>query len=406
MSNPTIKPRTAKELGIMQGFPPLPEKRPNLTNWDLPPYNRWSFMNMRKLFPTADVKTSHETMQPLSYDLQPLLQLTYQDATGEDISLSDFLDRSYTDGFIVLHKGKIIQEYYANDMTEATPHLSQSVAKSVVGSLTGILADQGIVDVNAPLVTYVPELAQCGYKDALLKHALCMNSGVRFTEDYNLPQSDMTRVDIASGWRPVPEGEKRLSIREVILTLPKIREHGEIFDYRSIETDVVAWVLERATNKSLAELTSDLIWKKIGAEHDAFFTVDNETTALADGGFNATLRDYARFGLLMQNDGYVGNEKVISSQWVNACGSGDKSIYGAPYTDTCPNGAYANFWWNHNAMEGDFMARGVFGQMIYVNRKANITIVKLSTWPDYLIRDYTVDALTAFRAITKHCTHT
>ncbi|MDX1736652.1 MAG: serine hydrolase [Alphaproteobacteria bacterium] len=401
MDRPTIKPRTARELGIMQGFPAVPEKRPTLLNWDLPPFNRWSFMNMRKLFPTADVKTSYQSIQPLSYDLQPLLKLSYKDAQGEDTTIANFLDRSYTDGFIVLHKGRIIHESYANDMTEVTPHLSQSVAKSVVGSLAGILVEQGLVDINAPLVTYIPELAQCGYKDALLEHALCMTSGVRFTEDYNLPQSDMTRIDIASGWRPVPEGEKRLSIREVILTLPKIREHGEIFNYRSIETDVVAWALERATNKSLADLTSEYIWKKIGAEQDSFFTVDNETTALADGGFNATLRDYARFGLMMQNDGYVGDQQVVPTTWVDACATGDKSIYGDPYTQTCPNGAYSNFWWVNNIEEGDFMARGVFGQMIYVNRRTETTIVKLSTWPDYLIQSYTVDALKAFAAILK-----
>ncbi len=245
----------------------------------------------------------------------------------------------------------------------------------------------------------VPELKRCGYKDAKLSHALNMTSGVRFVEDYNMPESDMTRIDIASGWRPFPDGAVQPTIRDVILTLPKVKQHGSVFEYKSVETDVVAWALERAANKSLAELVSELIWKKIGAEQNAFFTVDRAGTALADGGFNATLRDYARFGLMMQNNGRVGRVEVVPSSWVDEFERGDSSLYGAPYTDTAPEGAYSNFWWVNNIEKGDFMARGVFGQMIYVNRRADLTIVKLSTWPDYVITNFTRDSFAAFRAI-------
>jgi CubicO group peptidase (beta-lactamase class C family) len=276
------------------------------------------------------------------------------------------------------------------------------VAKSIIGSLTGILHSQGIVDPEAPIVNYVPELKRCGYRDAKLSHALNMTSGIRFVEDYNMPDSDMTRIDIASGWRPLPDGEVQSTIRDVILTLPKTRPHGEIFEYKSVETDVVAWALERAANRSLAELVSELIWKKVGAEHNAFFTVDRAATAQADGGFNATLRDYARFGLMMQNGGKVGDAEVVPSDWVDSCATGDRSIYGPPYNNTCSEGAYSNFWWVNNVEAGDFMARGVFGQMIYVNRAAELTIVKLSTWPDYQITNFTRDSLAAFGAIMNH----
>lgn len=401
MANSALKPRTASELGIMHGFPPPPEKRPDLTNWDLAPFNRWSFMNIRKLFPTVDVKADYSNIQVLPSQLQDLSSISFRDHTGKNRSIAEFLDDSYTDGFLVLHKGRIVTEKYFNDMQPDTAHLSQSVAKSFVGSLAGILQERGLVDQDAPLVSYVPELARCGYKDAKLSHALNMTSGVRFVEDYGIPGSDMTRIDIASGWRPVPEDESQQTIRDIILTLPRIRKHGKVFEYRSVETDVVAWVLERAANQSLATLVSDLIWKKIGAEHHAFFTVDRAATALADGGFNATLRDYARFGLMMQNSGKVGNQQVVPASWVDACASGNRSVYGPPNTDICPQGAYSNFWWDNNIEAGDFMARGVFGQMIYVNREADLTIVKLSTWPDYVITDFTRDALGAFSAIRK-----
>ncbi|MFA9419304.1 MAG: serine hydrolase domain-containing protein [Gammaproteobacteria bacterium] len=398
MNQPT-KPQTARELGIMRGFPPPPEKRPGPSNWDLPPFNRWSFLNMRSLFPTVDVKSSCGGIKPLSVAKQDLLSIEFTDHKGASTTVSEFIDNTYTDGLIVLHRNRVIAENYYNEMLPDTPHLSQSVSKSIVGCLAGILCDRGILDIEAPLIDYVPELASCGYKDAKLGHALSMTSGVQFVEDYNVPHSDMTRIDIACGWRPAPEGDEQPTIRDVILSLPKIREHGEIFNYRSVETDVVAWAIERATAKSLSELVSELIWQKIGADHDAFFTVDKAATAVASGGFNATLRDYARFGLMMQNDGVVGDIRVVSKHWVDSCASGNHSLYRKPYTDTCPNGAYSNFWWVDNIIKGDFMARGVFGQMIYINREAELTIVKLSTWPDYKKPDFTRNSLLAFEAI-------
>jgi CubicO group peptidase (beta-lactamase class C family) len=402
MNNIALKPRTARELGIMCGFPPPPEKRPDLTNWDLAPFNRWSFMNVRKLFPTVEVKADSAYVSQLPESLLDLSSLRFRDHADKPISLPEFLDRSYTDGLLVLHKGAVISEIYSNSMQANTPHLSQSISKSIVGALTGILHQQGLIDPQAPLVEYVPELKHCGYQSVTLSQALDMTSGVRFVEDYNHPESDIRRIDIASGWRPSPDCDSYPTIRDVILTLPQIRPHGECFEYRSIETDVIAWALERAANESLANLVSELIWQKIGAEHDAFFTVDRAMTALADGGFNATLRDYARFGLMMQNGGRTGSVQVVPEDWIEQSTRDKGNVYGAPYSDLCPSGAYRNFWWLNNIRRGDFMARGVFGQVIYIDRQSELTIVKLSTWPDYLIRHFARDSLLAFDAIRKH----
>ena len=406
MTHVVLKPRTALELGIMCGFPPPPEKRPDLSNWDLAPFNRWSFMNVRKLFPTVEVKAEPASSSPLPVALRDLSRIRFVNSAGHRVSLAEFIDSSYTDGMLVLHRGEVIMETYCNNMQADTQHLSQSIAKSLVGALTGILHHQGLVDPRAPLVEYVPELEDCGYRDATLAQALDMTSGVRFTEDYDHPDSDIRRIDIASGWRPPPEANgANPTIRDIILTLPRIRPHGKQFQYRSIETDVVAWVLERASKRSLANLTSELIWKPIGAEQDAYFTVDRALTAQADGGFNACLRDYARFGLMMQNGGCTGSTQVVPNAWAEMSTQDGGRSYGPPYSDVCAQGAYRNFWWLNNITRGDFMARGVFGQMIYVNRAAELTIVKLSTWPDYLIRDFTRDSLHAFDAIGTYLGH-
>lgn len=390
------RPRTAREMGIMQGFPPPPEKRPTLENWDLPPFNRWSFQNIRTLFPTVDVRRAGPVAD-FPQDMQELGGIAYTGADGQGRTVDQGLNLTYADGFLVCHRGRLVAERYFNDMQPHSPHLSQSVAKSVVGTLAGVLHHEGLLDLDAPLPDIVPELAVCGYGGATLNQVLDMQSGVRFTEDYGVPNSDMTRIDIASGWRPPRPGEAVPTIRDVILTLPQDRPHGESFLYRSIETDVVAWAIERAAAAPLAQVLSERIWSKLGAERDAFFTVDGAGTALADGGFNATLRDYARFGLMMLNGGRVGDVQVVPEAWVESCRAGEPEKFGAPYTNTMPRGAYRRHWWMLDAGRGDIMARGVFGQLIYVDFEAEFLAVILSTWPDYLIDSFTIEG---FRAVT------
>lgn len=385
----------------MQGFPPPPEKRPTLENWDLPPFNRWSFQNIRGLFPTADVPRGSAPVTAFTYDLQEIGSLTFDDSAGVQRSIGDWLLESYTDGFLVCHHGRIIAEEYFNGMQPLTPHLSQSVAKSVIGVLAGTLQREGLLSLEEHVVEYVPELQVSGYSGATIEHLLDMTSGVRFIEDYGAPNSDMTRIDIASGWRPAPPGEPLLTIRDVILTLERERQHGHVFNYRSVETDVLAWVIERVTGQSLAQVLSQRIWSMLGAEANAFFTVDSAGTALADGGFNATLRDYARFGWMMLNGGRVGDRQVVAPEWVEACRTGDRSKFGEPYIHVSPRGAYSRNWWVHDTHRGDFMARGVFGQLIYIDPESDFLVVKLSTWPDYLIENFTLDALSAISSIRK-----
>ncbi len=390
---------TAGEQGLMQGFPPPPDKIPGPSNWDMPPFNRWSFLNMRSLFPTADVEHGPMPVRALPLALRDVNPITFAALSGAQQSVKDWLDTSYTDGFLVMSRGRVVHESYHNDMETRTPHLSQSVAKSFVGTLAGVLHGEGILDLDTPLTVLIPELEKSGYAGATVRHVLDMTSGVRFTEDYGTPGSDMTRIDIASGWRPPEPGAPVPTIRDVIVTLPQERPHGESFKYRSIETDVTAWALERAANQSLSSLLSDRIWSRIGAERDGYFTVDRAGTALADGGFNATMRDYARFGLMMLEGGAYNGTQIVPEEWVRASGTGDHAAYGDPYTLTSPKGAYSRQWWIHDVARGDFMARGVFGQLIYLDPKTEFMAVKMSTWPDFLIHSYTVDMLSAVTAI-------
>jgi CubicO group peptidase (beta-lactamase class C family) len=389
--------------GIAQGFPPPADQRVTLANWDSPPFNRWAFQHVREIIPTVEVRRGSGHAAHFETDLQDLDGLTVTAYGGEPSTLAQTLEDTFTDGFLVLHRGRIVLERYFNGMTDETLHLSQSVAKSITGAAAGVQIGRGILDPEAPLVTYVPELERCGYADATLRHLLDMRSGVRFSEDYGHPDSDVSKEEIVCGWKPRPHGSVHIpdNMYDFILTLPKEREHGGPFLYRSIETDVLAWVMERATGSPLAGLVSRDLWQPLGAERDANFTVDPAGFASADGGFNATLRDYARFGQMYGSGGCFNGRQILPADYVTDTLAGEPEAFTGPYKDVFPRAAYRNQFWIRDVDKAQFMARGVFGQLIYVDPPNEIVVVKLSTWPDYLNFGFLMTTLATIDTITE-----
>ncbi|XVN20045.1 serine hydrolase [Pseudomonas corrugata] len=284
-----------QDLRLMQGYPPPREKQVGLHNWDSPPYNRWSFQHMSQLFPVAAIHRSPGPVTELERNERSLNDVRFQRVDGGQTDLATFLTDSYTDGFLVLHQGKVVSEQYFNGMQPHTLHLLQSVSKTVVGSLVGRLIGQGKIDPQARVSDYVPELSASGYGDARVQDLLDMRTGVRFREDYTDPDAEFIQLDIASGWRERGERESPDSIYGLLKSLSKDREHGQFFEYRSVDSDMLAWVCERACGERLPVLLSREIWSRLGAEQDASITLDCVGTALADGGMSATLRDLGRF---------------------------------------------------------------------------------------------------------------
>lgn len=384
-------------LPIMQGSPPA--LVPPRMDWDRSPWNRWAFQNVRQILPTAEVWRGAGPVRVLPRDDRDLDYLAVAGVNGEAATLAGLLDDTYTDGFLVIRNGAIVYERYFNGMAERSLHLSQSVAKSFTAGVAGILVGRGVLDVHAPVTDYLPDLNDTAYRGASLQQVLDMTSGVRFSEDYTDPYSDIGRSDVASGWKPIPPDSDPgfrwpRHMYELILSLGEVvRRHGDLFSYRSIETDVLAFCMERATGKRLPQLLSEEIWQRAGMEESANITVDAAGYALADGGLSATLRDYGRFGLAYLEG------TLIPPAWVEATRSGNHAIFHEPYTYTLPEGAYRNQWWIEDPRSRAIMARGVFGQMIYVNWDAGMVVVKLSSWPDFLSVPFNVATLAAIHAI-------
>lgn len=388
-------------LPLMQGSPPA--LIPPRMDWDRPPWNRWAFQNARQLLPTAEVWRGTGRVRVLPRDDRDLDGLAVTDSTGAATTLEGLLDETYTDGFLVIKDGAIVFERYYNGMEARTLHLSQSVAKSVTAAAAGVLVGRGVLDADARITDYLPELGDTAYRGATLSQVLDMTSGVKFDENYNDPYSDIGKSDVASGWKPIPPQSDPTfrwprHMFELILSLETLeRRHGDVFSYRSIETDVLAFCMERAAGKRLAQIVSEEIWQPMGAEESACFTVDAAGYGLADGGFNAALRDYGRLGLLYLEHG----GGIIPPGWIEAARNGNHAIFKEPYTYTLPEGAYRNQWWIEDPRSRAIMARGVFGQLIYVNWDYNLVAVKLSSWPDFLSVPYSVATLKAIHTIAR-----
>ena len=173
-------------MSVMEGFPPPLEKRVSRDNWDTPPFSRWSFQNIRRVLPTAAVRRGEGPVSVLQAASGDLSGVSFETAEGGISTIAAFLDETYSDGFLVLHQGRVVVEQYFNGMTPDSLHLAQSVTKSVVGTVAGILIQRGDLDANAPLADIIPELAGTGYGDATTNHILSMISGIRFTEEYGL----------------------------------------------------------------------------------------------------------------------------------------------------------------------------------------------------------------------------
>jgi CubicO group peptidase (beta-lactamase class C family) len=371
------------------------------SDWDRPPWNRWSFQHVREVLPTVEVWRGRRPIRNLARAEQALDDLAVTGIDGTAATLSELLEQTYTDAFLVLKDGAIAYERYFNGMNERTLHLSQSVTKSFAGALTGILAARGTIDVNTDVAEVVPELQSTAYRGATLQHVLDMASGVRFNEDYTDPFSDMGRADVAAGWKPVPSGaDPHLpwprTVFELILSLNELEcTHGSRFSYRSVETDVLAFVLERATGKRFAELLSEELWQNIGMEESADMIVDPAGFAVADGGLSACLRDYGRFGqVILENGG-----GIVPASWIEATRLGDHRLFGEPYTAVLPEGAYHNQFWIEDERSRNLMARGVFGQLIHISWERQLVVVKLSSWPDFVNEAWTRATLDAVRRI-------
>ena len=374
---PLEQPRFRDPLN--PGAPIIP--RPD---WDFPPYHRWTFQHIREMTPTAQIWRGEGPVMPIRQQPIDLTAVAYEHEGGRS-TFGAYLADTFVDGFLVLYKGAVVSETYQNGMKPHSTHLAMSVTKTIVGLIVGILAGRGMLDVTAPVTRYLPELEATAYRGATLQHVLDMTTGVVFSEAYLTPGSHMQQLDQACGWKPHVEPGWPRTMWELVLTLTEQeRPHGAAFLYRSIETDVLGFVIERVTGLPLAEVISQELWVPMGAGDDAYITVDHGGTALADGGFCATLRDYGRLALLLLDNGARDGRQIVPASWIEETRSASGEVYQGIYRNALPDGAYHNQIWIEDMTRRAYMARGIFGQFIYVDPTSDFAVVQLATWPEFV----------------------
>ena len=351
-----------------------------------------NFQHMNESFPTRTVEGGGEIVEfeRGSYTLPK--RFSY---LGKSYESEAFLTETMTTGLLILHRDRIIFERYDHGHTAEGTHIAWSVSKSFLSALFGIaVADGAVRDIMQPVTDYLPELRGSGYDGVPIKYVLQMSSGVGFNEDYGDPDSDINRMG-----RTLAMGT---SLLEFAGTLERAREPGTLQHYVSIDTQVLGTVLVRATGKSLSAYMSEKLWKPLGMESRAYWMIDGSGMGMAFGGFNASLRDFARFGRLYLHGGNWNGKQIVPASWVKASTSPDAPhLMPGPKPGSDNTMGYGYQWWLPANWIGDFMALGVYNQMIYVDQNSDLVIARHAANRDFQRNDFepTRESLALWRAI-------
>ncbi|MCX7284341.1 MAG: serine hydrolase [Novosphingobium sp.] len=352
--------------------------------------NSFNFRNSAQIFETRTVARGPETW--------PL-------ATGPAAAMPADYDgwarRTFTNALLVIHDGKVVFEDYRNRTTPEDRFISFSMAKTITALLVGLALEDGkIASIDDPVSKYVPELNGGGYEGVSIRHVLQMRSGVAYEERYDFGANPSLAAQIHMN--AIVANTERFADRA--RTIGRATTPGSRFNYATLDTAVLGWVLERATGEKLAAYMSRRLWQPMGAEADGFFIADGPVGVgreLSGMGYNARLRDFGRIGLMLLNKGRVNlgganGRQVVPASWIEQATT---MVPFAPNAAKPTRDAYGFQIWKLDDEPGAYSAIGLAGQFIYVNPASNTVIVKLSHFPNPEPAGVVDETVTGFHAI-------
>jgi CubicO group peptidase (beta-lactamase class C family) len=393
----------------MEGFPPAPDKlvmQPDSNFFSFPKL-RWTVCHFRELLPTEQVSRGLGAPGALEYDLDEsaIDALTFRPMDSQDtMTWKESLAANYTDGMLILHRGKIVYERYFGCLDELGKHGAMSMTKSMTGLLAEILVAEGKLDDAQRVTSIVPELADSAFGDATVRQVMDMTTGLAYSEDYSDPNADIWIYSRAASPLPKPSGYSGPDgYFEYLQTVKPEGNHGDAFHYKTINTDALGWVISRVSGMEFTELLSDRIWSHMGAEQDAYVTVDGKGTPFAGGGMSAGLRDLGRIGLLMLNEGEINGRRLFPSEVVAGIRQGgSKEAFEKAGYKTLMGGSYRSMWWLFHNKHRAFAARGVHGQTIYIDPTADMVLVRLASFPTAKNAAIDPTSLPAYQAVAEY----
>src|ERR1700722_14047670 len=382
----------------------------SLDNWLSEPYSQWSFQHVEDLVPTAVISRGSAPAAALPAASAPVANIPVTRTDGVATNVGAVMATTATDGWAVAYRGSMVAEEYLDGLEAQTRHLLFSVSKSLVAAVVGALHGTGAIDVDAPVTAYVPALANCGYAGATVRHLLDMRSGIAFSDNYLHPTAEIHVLDQVFGWAPGGGPDVPSTLCDFLLTLRRKSAHGGPFEYRSCETDVLGWICEAAGGQRMPELMSELLWSRLGAQCDATIGVDTDGTGLFDVGINACLTDMIRFGSLFLHDGVsLTGQQVVPAAWIADTFDGGpdsrQAFADSPDDTQMPGGMYRNQVWFPYPGSNVVLCQGMCGQMVYINRAAELVAAKLSTQSDAGDPQMLLDTLRAFDATAHKLAH-
>lgn len=386
---PLVNCGEADGTSYMKGFPPPESQLVQRSDFMSYPKNRWAFQHIRELQPTREIWRGNGPVSPLP--AAPAMDVAGFSAPvreGRVLSFEQLLAESHTDGFVILHEGKLLFERYMNGQQPHTQHQMFSATKSFVGTLVLVLAHEGRIDLTQTVASYLPELERSAFGDATVQQVLDMTTGVKYTEIYTDPDSDIWKYGhVFRIWGEPGAGYKGpLNIYDYLPTLPKEGKHGEAFHYVTPNTDVLGWIIRRVTGKSVDVNIAERFLQPLGAERDAYIWLDGNGNEMAGGGLNITARDAARFGAMIVAGGRFNDRQIIPAEVATRIlvpGNSEtfRRLQTDPWYHTVGH-SYKDQWWVYNNAHKAVSAIGVHGQFIYMDPVAKLVVVKQSSSPD------------------------
>lgn len=409
----TEQPMTAAQsdpvtIGWMHGFPPAPDKVLKVADGSFFefPGLRYSVAHMRQFLPTVNVSRGLGAPTALPYALDDAIdQLSFTPGNGgEPMTFRDSLAANYTDGMLILHRGRVVYERYAGALAADGKHAAMSVTKSVTGTLAAILVAEGRLKPEAKVTDYIPELKGSAFGDATVRQVMDMTTGLKFSEDYANPKAEIWMYSSAGNPSPKPaDYSGPEGYFAALQTVQKEGEHGVAFGYKTPNADALGWLVARASGKSVAELLSDRVWRRIGMEQDAYYQIDGLGIPFAGGGLSAGLRDMARFGELIRNRGQWHGEQIFPARVSDdiAKGGSVEAFAKSGHADL-PGWSYRDMWWHTGNANGAYAARGVHGQTIYIDPKAEMVLARFASHPVAGNAANDPTSLPAYAAVAAH----
>ncbi|MFK7733647.1 MAG: serine hydrolase domain-containing protein [Pseudomonadales bacterium] len=369
------------------------------SNWSQPEHIRWMGRNF-SVKPSrilARGKDVYDLPVGKTMNLESM-QFTAPGA-ARAVSMLEAFTTASVDGCIVIKDGQVVYERYFDGFSESSHHSWFSAAKSLIGMAIGILVNEGKIALTKSPANYLSALKGSAFESVTIQQVLNMRSALDYTfhsnamtpgglrYEYQLRAGIFANSHLASG-APTQSGP-----RGVRAMLPFVKpstelKPGESFVYQNANVDVVGWLIEEVSGMPLHQFIRERVWVQLQTEHDALMNTDPNYTVLASGGLSSTLRDAARFGLAVLDNGKLNGREIFPATWVGATRNFSRAdqqafakhtrFQGADMSALGAIKAYKNYWYIYDREQGAMASRGFAGQFVYVNKTQNLVMAVFS----------------------------